>query len=107
MVQVRGAPFFCVVFAVHIGVGVLEQRDARRASLLRAPTDDAGLIDVEISRTGTAAPFVFAAIDEIVLKPIPPGIAAGAFALDLFVNFLFTGGESLVEPVAVVNDADR
>src|SRR5258706_4095697 len=70
----RRAPFFGVVFAVHVGVGVFEQRDARRASLLRAPTDDARLVDVKITGTGTATPFVFAAIDQIVLKPIPAGV---------------------------------
>src|SRR5436190_23881929 len=65
------APFFGVIFTVHVGVGIFEQWDAGRASLLRAPTDDAVLIDVKVTRTSAAAPFVFAAVDEIVLEPIP------------------------------------
>ena len=80
----RGAPFFGVVFAMHINMGVFEQRDARRASLLRAPTDNAGLVDLEIEGTRPAAPFVFAAIDEIVLKPVQAGVGALDFALDTF-----------------------
>ena len=70
----RGAPFLGDVLALHVGVGVFEQRNARRASLLRAPTDDTGLVDVEIAGTGTATPFVFAAVDEIILKPVPAGV---------------------------------
>ena len=78
---VRGAPFFGVVFAVHVGVGVFEQRNARRAALLRAPADDAVLVDVEIAGTGPATPFVFAAVDQIVLKPVPAGVRAGPLLL--------------------------
>ena len=44
-----GAPFFGVILAVHIGVGVFEKRNTRRASLLRTPVDHAEFIDVEIT----------------------------------------------------------
>ena len=82
-----GAPFFGVIFAVHVGVGVFEQRNARRAALLRAPADDPGFIDVKIARSGTSTPFIRSAVDERILKPIPAGVAFCALALYLFVNF--------------------
>ena len=72
----RGTPFFGDVFAVHIGVGVFEKRNARRAALLRTPADDSDFVDVEITGTGTATPFVFVAVDELVLKPVPAGVSS-------------------------------
>lgn len=42
----RGAPFFGVIFAVEVVVGVFEQRDAGRAALLGTPTDDSTLVNI-------------------------------------------------------------
>src|SRR5438552_4568938 len=73
----RGTPFFGVVFTVHVGVGVFEKRDARGAALLRAPTDKPVLVNVQVTGAGAATPFIFTAIDKVVLKPVPASIRAG------------------------------
>lgn len=70
----RGTPFLGDVFPLHILAGIFEQRNARRASLLGAPTDNAALVNIKIAGTGTAPPFVFLAFDQRVLKPIPAGV---------------------------------
>src|SRR5688500_8696557 len=67
----RGTPFFRDVFAFHVRVCVFEKRGSRSASLLRTPVHVAEFIDVEITRAGTATPFVFFTVDELVLEPVP------------------------------------
>src|SRR5690606_14610873 len=70
----RGAPFFGDVLALHIVARVFKKRNAGRPALLRAPTNNAALVDIEIAGTRSAAPFVFAALDQVVLEPVPAGI---------------------------------
>ena len=84
-------------------MGVLEKRYPGRAALLRAPGDYAVLVDVEITRTGAATPFILAAVDEIVLEPVPTRVRASTLALDLFVDLFFAGRQALEEAVSVVN----
>ena len=67
---VRGARFFRIELAVAALGGVLGERDARIAALLRTVMDEAVLANVEIARAGAAAPIVFAARGDIVLKRI-------------------------------------
>ena len=45
----RGTPFFGDVLAFHVFAGIFEQRNAGRASLLRAPAYDAAFVDIEIA----------------------------------------------------------
>src|SRR5215204_1498081 len=90
----RCAPFFGDVLALHVAVSVFEKRNTGRPSLLRTPTDNARLVDVEIACTGSTSPFVFATIDEPVLEPIPSGIGTRAFGFDLLVDFFLALRES-------------
>src|SRR5207248_4465796 len=54
----RGAPLFRIVLALEIFHRVLFERNAWIAALLRAPVNEAVLADVEVARSGAAAPFV-------------------------------------------------
>ena len=49
---------------------VVHQRNARIAALLRAPVDEAVFADIEIARSGTAAPLVRFAARNIMLELI-------------------------------------
>jgi hypothetical protein len=71
---VWSTPLFGMVLAVHVGVGVFKERDARSAALLRTPANDAVLVDVKISCSGSATPFILPAIDKGILKPIPASV---------------------------------
>ena len=102
----RSAPFFRDVFALHIAVRVFEQRYAGRSALLRTPTDDSRFVNIQIARTGAATPFVFAAVNDFILKPIPTRTAFRAFRFDFLIDFLFAFGQTFVQTVAVVNYAD-
>ena len=70
----RGAPFFGDVLPIHVSLGVFEERDARRAALLRTPVDGTELIDIKVSRSGTATPLVLLAFNKVVLEPVPAGV---------------------------------
>src|SRR5215217_6077606 len=43
----RGTPFFGDVLAFHVLAGVFEQRNTGRATLLRAPADNAAFVNVQ------------------------------------------------------------
>ena len=64
----RRAAFFGHVFTPHVLAGIFKQRNAGRAPLLRAPVDHAEVVNVQISRTGTATPFMLFALDKLVLE---------------------------------------
>ena len=103
----RSARFFRVELAMAALGGVLGERDARIAALLRAVMDEAILANVEIARAGAAAPMVFAARGDIVLKRIDARKRAFAEAHDFLENFALVRCKRLKLAVAVVNDANR
>ena len=75
----RSTPFFCVVLAIHVFVCIFQKRNSGSAALLRAPVDHTEFVDVEISSARSATPFVFAALDKLVLEPIPACVRTCAF----------------------------
>jgi hypothetical protein len=88
-------------------VRIFEERDAGSPSLLRAPADDAVLVNIQITGAGPAAPFILAAVNLVILEPVPAGIATRSLALYLAVNFLFALGKAFVQPHFVVDHAHR
>src|SRR5579863_8005804 len=86
--------------------GIFGERNAGIAALLRAVMDEAVLANVEVARAGAAAPVVFAARGDIVLKRIDARKRTFAEAHDFLENFAFVRRKGLELAVTVVNDAD-
>src|SRR5580692_6349552 len=103
----RSAALLREKFAVALLVGILRQRLAGVASLLRAVMHQAVLADVEIARAGAAAPVVLFAVGDIVLKAVDAGIAALLHSAHGQVHFALVAAQRLQLAVAIVNDADR
>src|SRR5947199_2555553 len=103
----RGAPLLRAVLALEIFHRVLFERDAGRAALLRAPVDKAVFADVEVTRSGAAAPFVRLAFGDLVLKPVEARVVAVAEFLDLLKNLFLSFAERLQCSVVVMYHADR
>jgi len=103
----RGAGFFGKEFAVTLLVGVLHDRNAGIAALLRAIVDQAVFADVEIARAGTAAPIVFLAARDVVLEFVDAREGL-FFQRDNFLeNFLLARVQRFELAVVIVQDADR
>src|SRR5579863_3289491 len=85
---------------------ILGERNAGVAALLRAVMDEAVLANVEVARAGAAAPVVFAARGDIVLKRIDARKRTLAEAHDFLENFSFARAKGLELAIAIVNDAD-
>lgn len=66
----RGAGFFREKFAAEVLGCVFGKRNARIAALLRTIVNQPVLADIEVSRTGTAPPFIFSPSGNIVLEGI-------------------------------------
>ena len=90
----RSTPFFSVVLPIEIFHRVLFERNSGVASLLRAPMDQTVFANVEVTRTGAAAPVVRLAFGNAVLKPIEARVILVAQLLDLLENILFSLVES-------------
>lgn len=86
--------------------GVVHQRDARIAALLRAPVDEAVFADIEIPRSGTAAPLVRFAARNIMLELIEACIRALSEIHHLFEDLLLFIAQRLELTIPVVQHAD-
>ena len=73
---VGSAGFFGEEFALDDLGGVVGDRNARVAALLRAVADDPVLVDVEIARARSAAPVVRLAIGDGLLEAVEARVAA-------------------------------
>jgi hypothetical protein len=100
------AGFLSVVLAMPALGGILGERDARVAALLRAVVHQAVLANVEVTRARAAAPSVFASGGDIMLKGIDPREGAFSEGHDFLEDFAFVRVERPELTVAVVNDAD-
>src|SRR5205085_11810932 len=103
----RRAPLLRVVLTLEIFHRVLFERDAGCAALLRAPVNQTVLADVQVARTGAAAPFVRLTVSNGVLKPVEARVVAVAEFLDLLKNLFLTFTQRLQCSVVIVYDADR
>lgn len=65
-----GAGFLREKFAAEVPGCVFGKRNARIATLLRTIVNQPVLADIEVSRTGTAPPFIFSPGGNIVLEGI-------------------------------------
>ena len=65
--------------------GVVRERDAGRAALLRTVMHEAVLADIEVARTGAAFPLVGPAIDQVVLEIRQTAVAALGQRLDTLI----------------------
>ena len=66
----RRARFLGVELAAKIIHGVVHQRNAGVAALLRAPVNEAVFADIQVARSGSAAPLIGLAASDIVLELI-------------------------------------
>src|SRR5205085_7166545 len=82
------APFFCLVFAVEVGLRVVCERDAGRAALLGAVMDETVFADVEIARARATTPIVGPPLREVLLKPVEARILLPAHLLELTIDAL-------------------
>src|SRR6185437_6224856 len=85
---------------------IFGERHTRVASLLRTIVNEAVLAYIQVTRTGAAAPIVFASCGNIVLKRIHARKRTFAEAHDFLENFAFVRRKGLELAVTVVNDAD-
>ena len=102
----RGAGFFCQVFATDVGDGILLEGDSGIAALLRAVVDESVFANIEVARASAAAPLVGPSLRDVVLEGIDAREAALLHAFHLVVNGAFFVLERLNLALAVVNDAD-
>src|SRR6202044_120038 len=91
----RSAALLREKFAVALLVGILRQRNAGVAALLRAVMHQAVLADVEIARAGAASPVVLQALGDIVLELIDAREGLLAQRHNLFENFLLARTQRL------------
>src|SRR5271169_5690655 len=103
---VRRAGLFGEEFALEVGLGVLGQWHAGEAALLRAVVHQAVLADVEVARSGTAAPVVGLSVSDGFLELVEAGIIALLPVAHLEVNATFFVLERLELAVPVVDDSD-
>ena len=64
------ARFFGVELPAKIIHGVVHQRNAGIAALLRAPVNEAVFANIEIARSGSAAPLIGLTTSDVVLELI-------------------------------------
>ena len=103
---VRRAGLFGHILPPDVSQRVVLERGAGIASLLRAIVHQAVFADVEIARSGAAAPLVGTALRNIVLERIDASEAALFHRLHFLVDALFFFGQRLQLPAAVVDDSD-
>ena len=102
----RGAALGGAVFAADVVDGVLAERLAGVAALLRAVVHQAVFADVEVAGAGAAAPVVLLAVRDVVLEIIQARVAALLHRLHGGVDFALLVAERLQLAVAVVDDPD-
>src|ERR1017187_3774944 len=90
-----GAAFRGEEFAFYVGGGVLGQRNAGIAALLRAVVHQAVFADVEVARAGAAAPVVRLARGDCRLEVIEARVVHFFPAAHLRVNLGFVWLERL------------
>src|SRR6202034_2723486 len=102
----RCAAFFRKIFAAHVVSRVGRQWYTGIATLLRAVVHQAVLANVEIPRSGAAAPVVGQALRNVVLEGVDAGEAALLPRLHLVVDAALFVIQRLYLTAAVVNDSD-
>ncbi len=104
---IRRAAFFSQEFALNICRGVLRERDAGVATLLRAIVHQAKLANVEISSARSTPPIVGLTVGYCFLKMIEARVTAArqlAYAIpDRALRF----AQRLQLATAIVNNSDR
>src|SRR5580700_7414891 len=101
----RSAAFLREKFAVALLVGILRQRNAGVAALLRAVMHQAVLADIEIARASAATPVVLQALGDIVLELINAREGLLAQRHDLFEDLLLARTQRLQLAVVVVQNS--
>src|SRR5271154_1290072 len=103
----RGAALLGEEFAVALFVGVLGQRNAGVAALLRAVMHQTVFADVKITRSGATPPVILLPFGDIVLELIDAREGLLAQRHDFFENFLFARPQRLQLAVVIVQNPDR
>src|SRR5215472_6751228 len=103
----RRAAFFRQEFAPPLCLGVLLERNAWIAALLRAIMHQAILADVEITRSGATPPIILAPCGDVVLKSVDARKRALAHRHNLFEDFSFARPQWAQLAAAIVNNSDR
>src|SRR5208337_1742718 len=91
--------------AAYVGKRVFLKRGTGIAALLRAVMHQAVLANVEVARSGAAAPLIRTPQRDVVLKRIHAGKAAFLQSLHLVVHAAFFVVQGLQLARAVVNDS--
>src|SRR5580658_2068803 len=100
----RSAALLGEKFAVALLIGILRQRNAGVAALLRAVMHQTVLADVKIARAGATSPVVLQPLSDIVLELIDAREGLLAQRHNLFENFLLPRAQRLELAVVVVQN---
>src|SRR5690242_24288 len=103
---VRRAAFLGEELTTYVGAGVLLQRNARVAPLLRAIVHQPILADVQIAGAGAAAPVVRVAIGNVVLEAVESRIVLLRELLHLLKHRALGLTQWPQLSVAIVDDPD-
>src|SRR6185369_15157600 len=101
------AGFLCGVFTLDICEGVLLERDAGIAALLRAIVHKTVFANVEIAGAGAASPIVRYSARQVFLEPVEAAVAGFSVRLDFAIDLFFAAIQRFQRAVAVVNDSKR
>src|SRR5271165_1406238 len=103
---VRSTALFGEELAANVGDRVLLQRYGGIATLLRAVVHQSVFADVEVTRSGAAAPLVGPAVGNVVLEPVEARVMVLLELLHLQEDIALDLAQRLELSFAVMNDAD-